>query len=136
MDAKHSIFRRNQTVIDLGYAPGSWSQVALERTKPHGKVIGIDLIPAEAPRGVITFQGDFLSPMVQKLVKELIIETDQRKPQEVVEESTDVGDVEVEKQSYFDMERQASQEHDAASADLPRRLVDVSSELTSKVGVV
>lgn len=126
MDAKHRIFKRNQTVIDLGYAPGSWSQVALERTKPHGKVIGIDLIPAEAPRGVITFQGDFLSPMVQKLVKDLIVETDQRKPQEVVEESTDVGDVEVERQSYFDMERQASQEHDAASANLPRRLVDVS----------
>lgn len=67
-----------------------------------------------------------MSPMVQKLVKELIIEEDQRKPKEVVEESTDVGDVEVERQSYFDMERQASQEHEAATTDMPRRLVDVS----------
>ncbi|KAJ6443448.1 FtsJ-like methyltransferase [Purpureocillium lavendulum] len=32
-----------------GYAPGSWSQVAMERTRPHGRVVGIDLIPAQPP---------------------------------------------------------------------------------------
>ncbi|KAL7788176.1 FtsJ-like methyltransferase domain-containing protein [Trichoderma ceciliae] len=75
IDAKYKIFKRGQTVVDLGYAPGSWSQVAVERTRPHGRVIGIDLIPAQPPRGVATFQGDFLSPMVQKLVKEFITQT-------------------------------------------------------------
>jgi 21S rRNA (uridine2791-2'-O)-methyltransferase len=128
MDAKHGIFKRNQTVIDLGYAPGSWSQVATERTKPHGKVIGIDLIPAEAPRGVITFQGDFLSPMVQKLVKDLIVEAHATKPPPEPEdgESSD-GDaaVDVERPSYFDMERQASQEQEPSQARSARRLVDV-----------
>lgn len=129
MDAKHGIFKRNQTVIDLGYAPGSWSQVAMERTKPHGKVIGIDLIPAEAPRGVISFQGDFLSPMVQKLIKDLIVEEHERKPQSPPEEGEESGSgeekVDVERPSYFDMERQASQEQDASSAGSQRRLVDV-----------
>lgn len=131
MDAKHGIFKPNQSVIDLGYAPGSWSQVAMERTKPHGKVIGIDLIPAEAPRGVITFQGDFLSPMVQKLVKDLIIETHERKPQsppEQSEESVSGEDqVEVERPSYFDMERHASQEQVVSTEASQRRLVDVGA---------
>ncbi|KAM4065939.1 ftsJ-like methyltransferase [Hirsutella rhossiliensis] len=73
MDAKYRLFKPNQTVVDLGYAPGSWSQVAVERTRPHGHVVGIDLIPAQPPRGVATFQGDFLSPMVQRLVKDFIL---------------------------------------------------------------
>ncbi|KZZ94324.1 FtsJ-like methyltransferase [Moelleriella libera RCEF 2490] len=50
-------------------------EVALDRTRPHGKIIGIDLIPAQPPRGVATFQGDFLSPTVQKLVREYIART-------------------------------------------------------------
>jgi 21S rRNA (uridine2791-2'-O)-methyltransferase len=46
--------------------------VAVEKTRPNGRVIGIDLIPAQPPRGVASFQGDFLSPTVQKLVKDYI----------------------------------------------------------------
>jgi 21S rRNA (uridine2791-2'-O)-methyltransferase len=54
----------------LGYAPGSWSQVAVNRTQPEGKVVGIDIIPAQPPRGVSTLQGDFLSPAIrEELVK-------------------------------------------------------------------
>lgn len=86
--------------------------MALERTKPNGRVIGIDLIPAEPPRGVITFQGDFLSPMVQKLVKDLIADTHQRTspPAKAEKESEDkVDDVDVDRASYIDMERFASQ---------------------------
>lgn len=63
-----------------GYAPGSWSQVAQERTKPHGRVVGIDLLPAQPPRGVSTIQGNFLSPAVQALVKEYLQELAARKP--------------------------------------------------------
>ena len=47
----------------------------MERTKPTGRVVGIDLIPASPPRGVATFQGDFLSPSVQKLVRDYIEES-------------------------------------------------------------
>lgn len=82
MDSKYRLFRRNQTVIDLGYAPGSWSQVAVERTRPHGVVVGIDLIPAQPPRGVTSIQGDFLSPQVRKLVRDVMVEQVRRKKQE------------------------------------------------------
>ncbi|CAK7267224.1 2' O-ribose methyltransferase [Sporothrix epigloea] len=59
-------------VVDLGYAPGSWSQVAVERTKPTGRVLGIDLIPAQPPRGVSTIQGNFLAPTVRQMVKDFL----------------------------------------------------------------
>lgn len=66
-------------------------QVALDRTRPSGKVIGIDLIPAEPPRGVATFQGDFLSPAVQKMVKDFISHTIQ--PYSRRHRSSAVGEV-------------------------------------------
>ncbi|TQV93887.1 cell division cycle protein [Cordyceps javanica] len=75
MDTKYRLFKPRNVVVDLGYAPGSWSQIALERTRPGGKVVGIDLIPAEPPKGVATFQGDFLSPGVQRMVKDFIYQT-------------------------------------------------------------
>ncbi|KAH8709003.1 rRNA methyltransferase 2, mitochondrial [Beauveria bassiana] len=66
MDAKYRLFKPKSVVVDL---------VALDRTRPGGKVIGIDLIPAEPPKGVATFQGDFLSPDVQRMVKDFIHQT-------------------------------------------------------------
>ncbi|KAK2609343.1 2' O-ribose methyltransferase [Conoideocrella luteorostrata] len=115
MDSKHRLFKPGQMVVDLGYAPGSWSQVAQERTRPRGRVIGIDLIPAQPPRGVATFQGDFLSPMVQKLVKEFIARTwsQQVHPQKEVSEADGEGEGEgemLDRPSYIDRERHASEE--------------------------
>jgi 21S rRNA (uridine2791-2'-O)-methyltransferase len=52
-----------------GYAPGSWSQVAADRTAPGGRVVGVDVIPAQPPRGVSTIQGNFLSPAIQAEVR-------------------------------------------------------------------
>ncbi|KAH7148966.1 FtsJ-like methyltransferase-domain-containing protein [Dactylonectria macrodidyma] len=137
MDAKYRIFKGNgQTVIDLGYAPGSWSQVAIERTRPHGRVIGIDLIPAQPPRGVTTFQGDFLSPGVQAMVKAFILDSHQRHPtpplspddQDTEQSDEDMHAQDVDPPSYIDMERHAvpSSESSALPSDASsKRLVDV-----------
>ncbi|TQS34959.1 hypothetical protein Golomagni_04636 [Golovinomyces magnicellulatus] len=65
IDSKYHLFKKGQTVVDLGYAPGSWSQVAVERTKPNGRVLGIDIIPAQPPKGACAIQGNFLSKGVQ-----------------------------------------------------------------------
>ncbi|CAI4214996.1 unnamed protein product [Parascedosporium putredinis] len=53
MDVKYRLFKKGQIVVDL---------VAHERTKPHNHVLGIDLLPAQPPRGVSSIQGNFLSP--------------------------------------------------------------------------
>lgn len=78
INEKHHLFRPGQTVVDLGYAPGSWSQVAKSRVGENGKVVGIDVIPAQPPRGVSTLQGDFLSESVQGRLREYVREQDER----------------------------------------------------------
>ncbi|EYE93828.1 RlmE family RNA methyltransferase [Aspergillus ruber CBS 135680] len=82
IDEKYRIFRSGQTVVDLGYAPGSWSQVAVDRTKPNGRVLGVDIIPAQPPRGVSTIQGNFLSAEVQKYVQGFLCDPRRGRPYE------------------------------------------------------
>ena len=72
INEKHHLFARGDTVVDLGYAPGSWSQVAVNRTQPGGRVVGIDVIPAQPPRGVSTIQGDFLSQAIRDEVRAFV----------------------------------------------------------------
>ncbi|KAI1778167.1 23S ribosomal RNA methyltransferase [Hypoxylon cercidicola] len=125
MDAKYKLFKRGQTVIDLGYAPGSWSQVAVERTRPNGRVVGIDIIPAQPPKGVSTIQGNFLSPSVQQLVKDYLAEFAQRvAPVPVEEPSGDGEGVIAERPSYIDTER-AESVGPEETAESDGRLVDV-----------
>jgi 23S rRNA (uridine2552-2'-O)-methyltransferase len=59
LDKKESILKPGQTVVDLGAAPGGWSQVAAEKVKPGGKVIAIDLLDIAPISGVTTLKGDF-----------------------------------------------------------------------------
>jgi 23S rRNA (uridine2552-2'-O)-methyltransferase len=59
IDSKEKLFRPGMTVIDLGAAPGGWSQVAAEKVKPGGRVIAIDLLEIAPISGVTVLQGDF-----------------------------------------------------------------------------
>jgi 23S rRNA (uridine2552-2'-O)-methyltransferase len=59
IDKKESILKPGHTVIDLGAAPGGWSQLAAEKVKPLGRVIAIDLLPVAPISGVTVLQGDF-----------------------------------------------------------------------------
>jgi 23S rRNA (uridine2552-2'-O)-methyltransferase len=45
MDQKFRVFKPGQTVLDLGAAPGSWSQYASQRVNTNGRVLGVDLSP-------------------------------------------------------------------------------------------
>ncbi|EME42534.1 hypothetical protein DOTSEDRAFT_73394 [Dothistroma septosporum NZE10] len=75
INEKHRIFRRGDTVVDLGFAPGSWSQVAVNRTSPGGRVVGIDVIPAQPPRGANALQGNFLSAEIREEVRKFVSDT-------------------------------------------------------------
>lgn len=134
LDAKYHLFRRGkgQVVVDLGFAPGSWSQVALDRTSPDGRVVGIDIIPAQPPRGVSTIQGNFLSPGVQAMVKQFLLDGEKRRKAEMAEaggkatgrakdgevgvggENAGVDEV-ADRPSYIDLERMAAHESEAES---------------------
>lgn len=77
----------------------------MDRTRPRGKIIGIDLIPAEPPKGVATFQGDFLSPDVQKMVKDFISQSIQTPPkrQGVKTTTESSSTMELGQSSYIDV---------------------------------
>jgi 23S rRNA (uridine2552-2'-O)-methyltransferase len=62
---KFGVLRRGQVVLDLGAAPGSWSQVAVQIVGPADKVIAVDLQPIEPIPGVVILQGDITAPDVQ-----------------------------------------------------------------------
>ena len=59
IDRRESILKPGITVLDLGAAPGGWSQVAAEKVKPGGKVTAIDLLPIAPISGVTILKGDF-----------------------------------------------------------------------------
>jgi 23S rRNA (uridine2552-2'-O)-methyltransferase len=59
IDRKDRLFAPGQLVVDLGAAPGSWSQVAASRVGARGQVVALDLLPLEPLPGVHFIQGDF-----------------------------------------------------------------------------
>ena len=59
MDEKHGLLRPGARVLDLGAAPGGWTQVAVERTAPGGRVVAVDLLPMDPVPGATVIQGDF-----------------------------------------------------------------------------
>ncbi|MDF2095308.1 RlmE family RNA methyltransferase [Aquibaculum arenosum] len=60
IDEKVKLLKPGQRVVDLGAAPGGWSQVAARRVGAKGKVVGIDLLPVDPLPGVDLMQLDFL----------------------------------------------------------------------------
>lgn len=59
IDDRDHVLGRGMVVVDLGAAPGGWSQVAVERTGDRGRVIALDLLDMAAIPGVEFLQGDF-----------------------------------------------------------------------------
>ncbi len=60
IDEKYHILKAGQRVVDLGAAPGGWSQIAAKVVGPKGKVVGFDLLPIDPMAGVEFIQLDFL----------------------------------------------------------------------------
>ena len=61
---KDHIFRPGSKVVDLGAAPGGWSQVAVQLVGEQGRVVASDILPMDAIAGVDFVQGDFTEETV------------------------------------------------------------------------
>src|SRR5690606_7381074 len=59
IDAKDRLIRPGMTIVDLGAAPGGWSQYAARRLGGRGRVIALDILDMEPLDGVEFLQGDF-----------------------------------------------------------------------------
>jgi len=77
IDEKDKLIKPGMTIIDLGAAPGGWSQYAAELLKGNGRVIALDLLMIEPEiEGVEFIQGDFREDVVlEQLMK--VIDSDQ-----------------------------------------------------------
>ncbi|MBZ0332206.1 23S rRNA (uridine(2552)-2'-O)-methyltransferase RlmE [Halomonas sp. ANAO-440] len=80
LDEKDRLFRPGMAVIDLGAAPGGWSQVAAEKVGPSGVVIASDILEMDALAGVDFIQGDF----TEESVLDAILETLGNRPVDLV----------------------------------------------------
>ncbi|MDD2768005.1 MAG: 23S rRNA (uridine(2552)-2'-O)-methyltransferase RlmE [Methylococcus sp.] len=72
LDERDRLFEPGATVIDLGAAPGGWSQYAAQRVGPKGRVLALDILPMEPLPGVTVVEGDFLDDAVFHGVLEAI----------------------------------------------------------------
>ena len=75
IDDKHRILKPGQRIVDLGAAPGGWTQVAAQRVKAaegRGQVIGIDYLPVDAIAGATILELDFLEDDAPDKLKSLL----------------------------------------------------------------
>jgi 23S rRNA (uridine2552-2'-O)-methyltransferase len=68
LDEKHSLFKPGMTVLDLGAAPGGWSQVAAQKVTPGGRVIAVDILQVAPISGVTVLKGDFRQVSIEERV--------------------------------------------------------------------
>ena len=70
INEKDRIFKPGMKVVDLGAAPGGWSQVAVGLVGDHGRVVASDILPMDGIAGVDFVQGDFTEDAVlEKILK-------------------------------------------------------------------
>jgi 23S rRNA (uridine2552-2'-O)-methyltransferase len=72
IDDKARFLKKGARVVDLGAAPGGWSQVAAQRVGASGRVIAIDVVPMEPVPGVNFARLDFLDHVAPDRLKEMI----------------------------------------------------------------
>ncbi|MEX0694685.1 MAG: RlmE family RNA methyltransferase [Rhodospirillales bacterium] len=69
LDDKFHILKPGARIVDLGAAPGGWTQVSMQRIGTKGHVVGIDLLEIEAVAGADLIQGDFLDDDAPERIK-------------------------------------------------------------------
>src|SRR6185295_12914905 len=64
IDRGDHLLRPGMVVVDLGAAPGGWSQYAVRRLGKGARIIALDILPMEPIPGVVIIQGDFTESQV------------------------------------------------------------------------
>lgn len=75
MDDRHHWLKPGMTVLDLGAAPGGWTQVAVQRTRsPENapRVLGVDILPVSPIAGAALLELDFMDDDAPRLIREAL----------------------------------------------------------------
>ncbi|MHB8551282.1 MAG: 23S rRNA (uridine(2552)-2'-O)-methyltransferase RlmE [Acidiferrobacterales bacterium] len=80
IDRRDHLLRPGAVLVDLGAAPGGWSQYAVRRVGAAGRVVALDILPMDPLAGVDTLQGDF----TEKAVLDRLLGCLQERPVDLV----------------------------------------------------
>jgi 23S rRNA (uridine2552-2'-O)-methyltransferase len=69
LDGKCGLLRQGMRVVDLGAAPGGWTQVAVRAVGPKGQVVALDILPMDPVPGATVLQADFSEPGAEEAVR-------------------------------------------------------------------
>ena len=72
LDEKFHFLGKGKTIVDLGCAPGGWTQVAALRNKGEGQIVGMDLLAAEPIEGALMIQQDFTETGAAEKIKAML----------------------------------------------------------------
>ena len=72
IDEKYDLIRPGMVIVDLGAAPGGWSQFAAKKVGHQGKIIAIDLLEMDAIHNVSFIQGDFTDTQIYESLVEIV----------------------------------------------------------------
>lgn len=72
LDERYHLFKPGMAVVDLGAAPGGWSEYAAGRVGKKGKVAALDILPMDAIAGVDFIQGDFREDAVLQQLRSVL----------------------------------------------------------------
>lgn len=81
LDKKDKLLKSGMSVVDLGSAPGGWSQVAAERVGDKGMVLASDILPMDGIAGVEFIQGDFTE---ESVLEQLLVALGEQKADLVI----------------------------------------------------
>jgi 23S rRNA (uridine2552-2'-O)-methyltransferase len=72
LDQRFHLLVTGRCVVDLGCAPGGWTQVAAARVGARGKIVGLDLNPTEPLPGATLLAGDFRDPATADAIRDAL----------------------------------------------------------------
>ena len=72
LDEKYRLLGAGKCIVDLGAAPGSWSQVARKKAGKNDRVIALDILPMQEIKGVEFIEGDFTEDRPLQELEELL----------------------------------------------------------------
>jgi 23S rRNA (uridine2552-2'-O)-methyltransferase len=73
LNEKDRLLKPNMTILDLGAAPGGWSQWTMKYLQNKVNVIAIDILPIEPLEGVTILQGDFIEEKTLQMIRDAFI---------------------------------------------------------------
>jgi 23S rRNA (uridine2552-2'-O)-methyltransferase len=72
LDERFHLLKPGLRVVDLGCAPGGWTQIAVRRVGAQGRVVGLDLLPSEPIEGASLLAGDFRDPALAARIRDAL----------------------------------------------------------------